>query len=324
MSYLTQIILKQGITNPGTVLSLAEPAYDTSANLLYVGNGIGNAATLIGPISVDEFATIEYVDGSLGALAGVYTTFEYVDGSLAAIPVPDVTKEYVDGSLGALAGVYTTFEYVDGSLAAIPIADVTKEYVDGSLGTKYDKPINTDVILGLNAVSDPSYAGSQNVVIGNNADDVMTGGIDNTIIGFEAGQFIYDGQQNIIIGSGANPDGDDSNSIVIGYQAAGKGSNTTVLGNSSCIETYLYGQLFIDDVSVNFGNVETYTFVTGDTEVPTPTGSNRILGIKNISAGDVSVYILGGATIDNLTSKVLLSMNTLDIYDYDATNWYIV
>lgn len=188
MSYLTQIILKQGITNPGTVLELAEPAFDTSANLLYVGNGIGNAATLIGPISVDEFASKEYVDGSLGALSGIYTTFEYVDGSLAN---------------------YATTESVNNAfLTNASLGEVySKAYIDGSLSSR---------------------------------------------------------------------------------------------------------------------NVETYTFVTSDTLVPSPTGSNRILGIKNITLTDISVYILGGATIDNLTSKVLLSMNTLDIYDYDATNWYIV
>lgn len=115
MSYLTQIILKQGLGHPGNVLVIAEPAYDSSNNLLYVGNGIGNTPTLIGPITVD-------------------VTKEYVDGSLAT----KTSFEYVDGSLSALSGIYTTFEYVDGSLAAI----------QQGVPINYDLSVNTLVVLG--------------------------------------------------------------------------------------------------------------------------------------------------------------------------------
>jgi hypothetical protein len=278
MSYLTQILLKQGVTNPGTVLELAEPAYDTSANLLYVGNGIGNAATLIGPVAGG-----------------------------------DVTKEYVDGSLGALSGIYTTFEYVDGSLAAIPVADVTKEYVDGSLGTKAVTTILIDNSIFL------SSDGNDNIFIGGGAGfdefGMLTGCTTSIYLGFHA-----------MASEGGNAD----NEIVIGDNALGHGAETTTIGKSSTQRTYLYGELFINDASLSTTlaskeNVPTYQFISSDFNIPAPSGSHNIYTIKNIGSVDISIYTdYATYQIDARSDKLLLPMNTMDVYDFDTTNWYII
>ena len=140
MSYITQIILKYGSGNPGTVLEIGEAAYDASNNILYVGNGVGNPATAIGPADVSGLASIAYVDQSIEA-----------------------------------------------------------------------------------AVEQREYQ-----------------------------------------------------------------------------------------------------FITSDYELTAPEGANRRLTIKNLSTNDVSIYCLTGYSIDNRPDKTLLSMNTVELYDYDASNWYIV
>jgi hypothetical protein len=45
------IILKYGLGDPSTVLANAEPAFDTSSNILYIGTGIGNPAIPFYPYS---------------------------------------------------------------------------------------------------------------------------------------------------------------------------------------------------------------------------------------------------------------------------------
>ena len=52
MSYLTQIVLKSGLGNPGNVLLTAEPAFDTSWGYLYVGQGVGNTPVEFYPTGV--------------------------------------------------------------------------------------------------------------------------------------------------------------------------------------------------------------------------------------------------------------------------------
>ena len=40
------------------------------------------------------------------------------------------------------------------------------------------------------------------------------------------------------------------NSIVIGHEAVGKGSNTTVLGNSQTVSTYIHGETELESLKV--------------------------------------------------------------------------
>ena len=74
-------------------------------------------------------------------------------------------------------------------------------------------------------------------------------GQHNTALGFEAGRYINGdsivnstGDYNVFVGSNTKPllDG-DQNEIVIGYNATGNGSNTTTIGNTSTLRTYLTG-----------------------------------------------------------------------------------
>lgn len=98
--------------------------------------------------------------------------------------------------------------------------------------------------------------GDNNTLIGRYAGIYLTDVDNNVGIGSFAGRYIADGTthnetsyNSIYLGynTKANADG-DTNEIVIGYNAIGKGSNTVVLGNTSITKTYLRGGIYDRDV----------------------------------------------------------------------------
>jgi hypothetical protein len=80
--------------------------------------------------------------------------------------------------------------------------------------------------------------GGGNCLVGKSAGVALTTGADNVCLGRLAGDSISTGGSNICIGVSADlAGGGESNEIVIGNGAVGKGSNTTVLGRSSATAT---------------------------------------------------------------------------------------
>ena len=93
--------------------------------------------------------------------------------------------------------------------------------------------------------------GSYNVASGSYSQYNLTTGSQNVAIGYQAGRYHADGLTSLTdpensIYIGANVKGynnEDNNTIVIGYYAAGKGANTTVLGSSAITNTTIGGNI---------------------------------------------------------------------------------
>jgi hypothetical protein len=92
--------------------------------------------------------------------------------------------------------------------------------------------------------------GSDNSFFGNFAGAFLTAGSNNAFFGKDAGRFIAGGgnlaisNNSIFFGWGTRANGDnETNQIVIGYDARGLGSNTTRIGNTSTTQTWLGGSL---------------------------------------------------------------------------------
>jgi len=127
----------------------------------------------------------------------------------------------------------------------------------------------SNTAIGFNAL-EASTTGGNNVSIGNNSSELMaitqrntavgsgafsknTSGDDNIAIGFNAGDgssapFNETGDRNVYIGSlsqGAVQGGsrNNTNEIVIGYNAIGHGSNTATIGNFNVNRNYFNGTL---------------------------------------------------------------------------------
>ena len=113
--------------------------------------------------------------------------------------------------------------------------------------------------IGYQAM-DANTTGNQNTAVGYGAAGAIPGGAlgntaigynalangnndatdENTCIGHLAGDLITSGENNVIIGAGADVGTNtDSNSIVIGREAIGQGTNTVVLGNASHTDVYM-------------------------------------------------------------------------------------
>jgi hypothetical protein len=89
--------------------------------------------------------------------------------------------------------------------------------------------------------------GSRNTSIGSAAFYSLSSGDDNSSIGYNSGRYLLDGatanttaNQSVFIGSATRSFANNqTNEIVIGYNAGGKGTNTIVLGNTSITDTYI-------------------------------------------------------------------------------------
>ena len=104
--------------------------------------------------------------------------------------------------------------------------------------------------IGTNAGINNS-TGSSNTLVGvSSLQNNLTGSL-NVAIGRNSGRFIADGtttlttaNNSMFIGFDTRANADNqTNQIVIGYQAIGLGSNTTVIGNSSTTATTIFGAL---------------------------------------------------------------------------------
>jgi hypothetical protein len=119
---------------------------------------------------------------------------------------------------------------------------------------------------GVNALFN-NTTGTNNTANGVSALLFNTSGTNNTANGVNAGRFIADGttansitNNSIFIGASTRAFANNqTNQIVIGFEAIGNGSNTVTLGNTSIIKTFLRG-------TINAGNLPTSAtgLVAGD------------------------------------------------------------
>lgn len=125
-----------------------------------------------------------------------------------------------------------------------------------NIGIGYGSLANTtgtnNVVVGTSALS-TSNTVSDSVNIGGLTSQFQTSGGNNVAIGGQAGRLINNkvtaltvANTSTFIGWRASPSGDSqTNQIVIGYDAIGLGSNTTVLGNASTVTSAIYGNLLL-------------------------------------------------------------------------------
>lgn len=135
----------------------------------------------------------------------------------------------------------------------------TTGYYNSALGTStlFSNTIGANnMAIGYCALY-TNTEGSSNCAIGYSALRYITGaGMSyNVAIGYYSGMFIADGATNctsisnsVFIGTKTYPLANaDTNEVVIGYDIAGKGSNTVIIGNGSVTDTYLQGNINITE-----------------------------------------------------------------------------
>jgi trimeric autotransporter adhesin len=124
-------------------------------------------------------------------------------------------------------------------------------FVGSSAGLKTTQQEVVTHSVGNNAGLN-NTTGSSNSFFGNNAGLNNTTGSSNSFFGLNAGRFISGGgnltiaNNSVFLGFDTRAAADnETNQIVIGYQAIGTGSNSVTLGNTSITRTNLRGQVVI-------------------------------------------------------------------------------
>ena len=181
--------------------------------------------------------------------------------------------------------------------------------------------INGSQNIGIGQGALQNSVGSNNNSIGQSSLNSITSGANNIAFGRLAGRYIADKttlltsiDNSILLGHQASPLGQgQANQIVIGYDATGLGSNTTVLGNTSTLTTAIYGRTLhgttVDD-GVNQLQVSGGTLMTNSAATTTlrivGTGSGTTLPVFTVQGSQGELFSI----TDNLTGS-LFSVNDI-------------
>ena len=187
--------------------------------------------------------------------------------------------------------------------------------------------------------------GNDNTCVGDMCLGTLVGAYNkNTAIGSEAGRYKSDGftaatslEQCTLLGAFSKTlNVNDTNSIIIGYNALGKGSNTAVIGNSSVTSLHLGTKVVsapaapvtLAAAATTFAVTAPLTILTGDADgntLATITGgySGQNIVIKFVDE-HVTVTDTDTDTADtvNLSAALTGADNTMLSLTYDGTKWF--
>jgi hypothetical protein len=182
---------------------------------------------------------------------------------------------------------------------------------------------NGNSVWGYNA-SFYNTIGNKNVSVGTQSLLFNTTGSNNTAIGSESGKFLANKtsdatilNNSVMLGCLTSPLGDNqSNQIVIGYNATGLGSNTATIGNTSITTTRLRGAVlggsFVKDGGTNLQYLMADGSVSaGDSIIPT---LQQVATAGNTTNLDININSLtvgkGSGTGTNNTAVGNLALNS--------------
>jgi hypothetical protein len=228
-------------------------------------NTIGNSNTAIGSNSL-----FSNTDGSNNTAVGIQSLWSNTTGtqntSIGAYTMRQNSTGYLNTAIGYQTSYYNTTGYFNNSIGYRALYNNSSGRNNVAIG---HQPLLNNAV------------GSYNVAIGGDSLLSNISGSYNAAYGELSGRFIADGStelttinNSVFIGAGTKALADNqTNQIVIGYNAVGLGSNTAVLGNDSITTTALKGNVGIGKTTPN-----AKLDVNGNTIM---TGSLTIVGVMN-------------------------------------------
>lgn len=263
------------ITDNGTIVSVST---DMSANGMRVGRGVGN----------DNTNTVLSANGLSANTTGLnLTSIGYNSLSANTTGVQNLGLGYntltnnTTGNANLAIGTATLYSITSGS--------------------------SNNVAIGTGALVNATSI-NKNTSIGDNSFYSLSSGDENVSIGRESGRYdstssnLTSATSTTLIGASTKPLGSgQSNQIVIGYNADGLGSNTTVIGNSSTSYGRFWGNLLVG-ISTNNGNIGRFA---GTVDMNALTLNNA----PTTSAGSYDILTRNSSTgvVEKVASSVLPS-----------------
>ena len=256
-------------------------AFGASASL---NNATTNNNTAIGyralVNSSGSFNTAVGSEAGQANTTGTSNTFIGKDAGYTNVTGTANTLIGLGSGYSTTVGNFNSFVgYYSGYSNSIGASNVFFGYSAGGNNTSG----SDNVFLGSNTGA-ANTTGNYNSYLGSVAGFSNTTGAYNIFIGRSAGRFIADKttgatilNNSIMIGFQSSPlANNQTNQIVIGYDATGLGSNTTVLGNSSTTTTAIYGNLGLG--------------TTAPDALLTVAGANQATGAAFNTYGNVLIY----------------------------------
>ena len=243
-----------GVTGPEQKLHVAGDTkiqgvviVNSANSSLYIGSSTtgqnststGSRNVVIGPSAFTSNTSARY-NTAVGHAAMQDTT----TGNFNSVLGNKGLEKNIDGSYNVAVGNQSlNFNTNSSNNTAVGYRALYKVQSDSNTG------------IGQNALSslESSTSSNDNTGIGQDALNKITSGQRNVGVGVAAGQKYGGGNNNLItandsvfIGADSDAGGDNqTNQIVIGYNAIGLGSNTAVLGNNNITTTQLKGNVGI-------------------------------------------------------------------------------
>jgi hypothetical protein len=193
---------------------------------------------------------------------------------------------------------------------------------------------------GFGWLSLSSATGSFNSGFGSRSLLSVTTGANLAALGYNAGRYITGGVtanqtsgSSVYFGSETKAGADgNTNETVIGFDTTGSGSNTVTLGNTSVTDTYLRGNLQIEEVSAPSTPASGSLAIYADSTTSLPMAKNDAGDVMQLSngvyktisfnAGGMTPRTTNGATSSSFETTT--NKQTFDCFDFDAsTNEYV-
>ncbi len=250
---------------------------------LYIGDSntgqsstsTGDRNVVIGPSAFRSNTSAKY-NTAVGHAAMQDTT----TGNYNSVLGNQALRDNIDGDFNVAVGNQT-------------MAFTTNSSNNTAVGYRalYQAQSDSNTAIGQGAFNSlqSSTSSGGNTGIGQEVLNKITSGRRNVGVGHAAGQKYGGGNNNVVtandsvfIGADSDAGGDNqTNQIVIGYNAIGLGSNTAVLGNNSIVTTQLKGNVGIGTTSPN----QKLTIKGTDQYVATehtsyPWGGTQTIGLK--------------------------------------------
>ena len=263
----------------------------------------GDRNVVIGPSAFRSNTSARY-NTAVGHAAMQDTT----TGNYNSVLGNQAMKDNIDGGYNVAVGNQT-------------MAFTTSSSNNTAVGYRalYQAQSNSNTGIGQGAFNSlqSSTSSNSNTGIGQGVLNKITSGQRNVGVGVNAGQKYGGGNNNVVtandsvfIGANSDAGGDNqTNQIVIGYNAIGLGSNTVVLGNNSIVTTQLKGNVGIGTTSPSqklhvAGNARFEAGASG-------LGAFVSVGNTTETAGNYSAYYFGNTVHDTGYFKGGIAYETL-------------
>ena len=263
------------ITTSGLIHGLNTLAF-TEGDLLWLGTTAGTY-TNTKPTSPNHLVLIGYVikraGGNGSILVKIQNTQELEESSdvlfsglatnqilaYESSPIPLWKNKTIPAVLGYTPADDSNVVHKLGSITESITGEKTFNSdltINGITAGRGTGNVATNTAFGSGALGS-NTSGVRNSGFGRGALYSNTTGSDTSAFGESAGQYTTDGvtfnsisTQSLFLGSGTKALGSNqTNQIVIGYNAVGNGSNTVTLGNTEIIKTILQGKVGIGTTS---------------------------------------------------------------------------